>query len=92
MEVLQGPLDFLLRIQMRQELRKIQELFKVPMMLITHDPQDVAELGERLIVIKDGAVADSVDLTQMPYRDQSGMPIRPAIRDLLFTATGVNRA
>jgi molybdate transport system ATP-binding protein len=87
-----SALDPLLRIQMRQELRKIQELFKVPMMLITHDPQDVAELGERLVVIKDGAVADTVDLTQMPYRDQSGVPIRPAIRNLLFTATGINRA
>lgn len=86
-----SALDPLLRIHMRQELKKIQCLFDIPILLITHDPQDVAELGQRLIVLNQGAVTDSVDLTIPPYRDQDGSPRRSEIRKLLFAATGVPR-
>nr|NIO40858.1 ATP-binding cassette domain-containing protein [Burkholderiales bacterium] len=37
-----AALDPLLRIRMRQELLNTQWLFQVPLLVITHDPQDVA--------------------------------------------------
>jgi molybdate transport system ATP-binding protein len=85
-----SALDPLLRIQMRVELKKIQSIFNIPILFITHDPQDVAELGERLILIKEGLVSGSVDLSTTPFRDQLGKPVRPEIRKILMSAAGVS--
>lgn len=87
-----SALDPLLRIQMRAELKKIQSIFNIPILFITHDPQDVAELGERLVLIKQGLVSGSVDLSNPPYRDSLGKPVRPEIRKILLSAAGVSSA
>ena len=84
-----SALDPLLRITMRQELKKIQRIFEIPILLITHDPQDVAELGQRLVLIKQGSVTGSVDLSKEPFRDSSGKPVRPEIKKILLSAAGV---
>ena len=84
-----SALDPLLRIQMRVELKKIQLIFGIPILLITHDPQDVAELGQRLVLINQGLVTDSVDLSGKPYRDPLGAPVRPEIRKILWSAAGI---
>ena len=77
---------------MRAELKKIQSIFNIPILFITHDPQDVAELGERLVLIKQGLVSGSVDLSNPPYRDSLGKPVRPEIRKILLSAAGVSSA
>ena len=41
-----SALDALLRAKMRRELLKVQARFKVPVILITHDPEDVAALAQ----------------------------------------------
>jgi molybdate transport system ATP-binding protein len=51
-----SSLDALLRAKMRQELLKIKERFAIPVMLITHDPEDVAALAETLVVYDHGRV------------------------------------
>jgi molybdate transport system ATP-binding protein len=79
-----AALDPLLRIRMRQELLNTQWLFKIPMLVITHDPQDVAALAENLVVLRKGRVERSVDLKGPPYRDEKGVPVRGAIRQLLM--------
>ncbi len=79
-----AALDPLLRIRMRQELLNTQWLFKVPMLVITHDPQDVAALAENLVVLHKGRVARTVDLKGPPYRDDKGVPVRGVIRELLM--------
>ena len=83
-----AALDPLLRMRMREELKKTQRLFSIPVLIITHDPQDVAELAQRLILMDDGIVKDIVTLIGAPYRDLEGKPIRPKIRELLLRATG----
>ncbi len=83
-----AALDPLLRMQMREELKKTQRLFSIPVLIITHDPQDVAELAQRLILMDNGVVKDIVALIGAPYRDLEGKPIRPKIRELLLSATG----
>jgi len=88
-----AALDPLLRIKMRQELLNTQWLFKVPMLVITHDPQDVAALAENLVVLHKGRVERTVDLKGPPYRDEKGIPVRGAIRQLLMeTAVESNGA
>jgi molybdate transport system ATP-binding protein len=83
-----AALDPLLRIRMRQELLNTQWLFRVPMLVITHDPQDVAALAESVIVLRKGRVDRALDLKGAPYRDALGSPIRGAIRTLLMETYG----
>ncbi len=86
-----AALDPLLRIRMRQELLNTQWLFKVPMLVITHDPQDVAALAENLLVMRNGRIERTVDLKGAPYRDQMGNPVRGVIRQLLMeTSVEIN--
>jgi len=79
-----AALDPLLRIRMRQELLNTQWLFKVPMLVITHDPQDVAALAENLVILRKGKVERTIDLKGPPYRNEKGVPVRGVIRQLLM--------
>lgn len=87
-----AALDPLLRIRMRQELLNTQWLFRIPMVVITHDPQDVAALAETLLILREGKVARSIDLKGPPYRDEAGNPVRGAVRTLLMKESGVETA
>jgi len=82
-----AALDPLLRERMRRELVNTRDLFKVPMLVITHDPEDVAFLAETLIVLEQGRVARTVDLKAAPYRDSEGRASERSIRSLLTGAS-----
>jgi ABC-type sulfate/molybdate transport systems ATPase subunit len=43
-------MDTLLRDKMRQELLKVKERFAIPVILITHDPVDLAALAKTVVV------------------------------------------
>lgn len=81
-----AALDPLLRDRMREELIKTRVLFDVPMLVITHDPDDVAVLGETLIVLDRGTVGRTMDLKVPPYRDTEGFMNERAIRSELTGA------
>ena len=51
-----AALNPLLRAKMRAELLDIQKRFNVPVMLITHDQEDVKIFAETLVVYNDGQV------------------------------------
>jgi molybdate transport system ATP-binding protein len=51
-----SALDALLRDRTRQELLRLQERFKLPVVLITHDPEDVAALAQTVVVYESGRV------------------------------------
>ena len=51
-----AALDAPLRAKLRTELLAIRAEFDVPMIVITHDPDDVAALGGRVIEIENGKV------------------------------------
>jgi molybdate transport system ATP-binding protein len=85
-----AALDPLLRIRMRQELLNTQWLFQVPLLVITHDPQDVAALAENLVLLHRGGVQRTIGLKGAPYRDALGNPVRGAIRKMLMEATGIS--
>ena len=57
-----SALDPLLRQRMRGELLTIQRRFDIPMLVITHDPADVAALADTVMVFKEGRVEQSLDL------------------------------
>jgi len=84
-----AALDPLLRNRMRGELLKTRALFKVPMLAITHDPEDVSVLAETVVVLDQGRVERVVDLKVSPYRDGEGRISDASVRGLL---TGTDKS
>lgn len=52
-----SALDPLLRVRMRSEFLRIQSYFRVPVIVITHDPDDVDVLAQTLVVYDTGRVS-----------------------------------
>jgi molybdate transport system ATP-binding protein len=57
-----AALDVRLRQRMRDELAEMQQQIAVPLVLITHDLQDVEKLAQTLVVIDFGKVTRSIPL------------------------------
>jgi molybdate transport system ATP-binding protein len=51
-----SALDMALRQRMRQELADLQSRLDIPMVLITHDPDDVAMFGDQVVSLHEGLV------------------------------------
>lgn len=84
-----AALDPLLRGRMRAELVAMRSMFRVPMLAITHDPEDVSVLAETVVVLNHGRVEKIVDVKTAPYRDGEGRVSEGSIRELL---TGMDKA
>jgi molybdate transport system ATP-binding protein len=54
-----SALDSALRQRMRRELLDLQTQLDIPMVLITHDPDDVAAFGDQIVQVKDGSVREN---------------------------------
>jgi len=52
-----AALDPALRVRMRAELDHLQRRLDIPMLLITHDPDDAATFGGHVLTMADGRVA-----------------------------------
>ncbi len=56
-----SALDKNSKIKLRQELKDIHKLWQIPFILVTHDEEDAAFLGERILTLNKGMpVTDSV--------------------------------
>jgi molybdate transport system ATP-binding protein len=51
-----SALDAALRTRLRDELVAVQKRFGVPIVIITHDPDDLAQCAERVVSLQDGKV------------------------------------
>ena len=51
-----AALDPALRVRMRAELDALQRRLDIPMLLITHDPEDAATFGGQVLTMADGAI------------------------------------
>ena len=51
-----SALDPALRQRMRQELDRLQRQLNIPMLLITHDPEDASAFGDQVFTLRDGAI------------------------------------
>lgn len=62
-----AALDKRLRERLRNELKELQEQLQLPMLLITHDDDDVDSLAEQVIHIEAGRVVDRPsDASELP--------------------------
>lgn len=64
-----AAMDILLRGRMRQELTDIQGRFGVPMVVITHDLEDVQALADTLVVYDLGQVARTIPCAEWRRRE-----------------------
>jgi molybdate transport system ATP-binding protein len=51
-----SALDTLLRVKLRKDLLELQSRFNVPVVMITHDPEDIRVFGETLVTYEAGQV------------------------------------
>lgn len=51
-----SALDTLLRVKLRRELSEIQARFDIPVIMITHDPEDIEAFAETLVIYESGRV------------------------------------
>jgi molybdate transport system ATP-binding protein len=57
-----AALDPGLRALMRTELKELQHRLQVPMVLITHDPEDAAVFGDHVVDLREGRVEPAADV------------------------------
>lgn len=53
-----AALDPALRVRMRSELDALQRRLAIPMLLITHDPEDAATFGGHILTMDNGAIVE----------------------------------
>ncbi len=62
-----AALDAALRVKLRGDLIEVQRRFGIPMVLITHDPDDLAQCAEAVVTLGEGRVASSdCDVASLP--------------------------
>ena len=65
-----SALDTDLRLRLRDELQSLLEQIRIPVLLVTHDPQDVAQLAQTVIRLRPGEAAEPEPVA----------PAQPAVR------------
>lgn len=83
-----SALDPLLRERMRHELLRLRERFSVPLLVITHDPDDVATLAEEVIVFREGHVVFTGSTGEVLAGVETGPQVRRAVRRFLAHSVG----
>lgn len=51
-----AALDQVLRSHLREEIRRISEQFKIPIIIVTHDPVEAYSIGDRVVILHDGRI------------------------------------
>jgi molybdate transport system ATP-binding protein len=54
-----AALDATLKLRLRADLIAVQRRFAIPMVLITHDPDDLVQCADAVITLTHGRVADN---------------------------------
>jgi len=66
-----------LRHSLRQELSEVRRRWRIPMLMITHDLEDVLALADRACVIEQGQVLREVDLRSGAHQDLARRALEP---------------
>ncbi|MFD2612301.1 ABC transporter ATP-binding protein [Paenibacillus gansuensis] len=62
-----SQLDPLLRRQMGSWLSEMKQLWNIPMIMVTHDREEALTLGDRFMILRDGATVQKGTLEQIYY-------------------------
>ena len=58
-------LDILLRIQLRNEIKRIQKELNITFIYVTHDQSEALYLADRLVIMKDGKLIQEGSVTEL---------------------------
>jgi sulfonate transport system ATP-binding protein len=83
-----GALDALTRIRMHVLLRRLCEVHKPSVLLVTHDVDEAIVLADRVIVLDDGVVSSDIRIDIRGKRSQAD-PQFAALRSRLLAQLGV---
>ncbi len=72
-----SALDTFLRVKLRNELLAIQTRFKVPVIMITHDPEDIRAFAETLVTYDAGQVCSVDHFLKSKEENHLGQVISP---------------
>jgi len=72
-----AALNPMLRSGLRRELGELRRRLGIPMVVITHDIDDIAALADHVFVLDDGRVVREVDLRSGSSRDHALESLRP---------------
>jgi len=73
-----AALNPLLRQGLRQELKRLREEWQIPIVMISHDVEDVLALADRALVIEQGRVLREIDLHSAEASERLAPPRTPA--------------
>ena len=65
-------LDARLRIEMREEIRRIQQETKITTVFVTHDQEEAMSISDRLVVMKEGVLQQTASPQEM-YRNPANL-------------------
>lgn len=74
-----SALNPMLRHSLRQELAEVRARWAIPMVMITHDVEDVLALADQVCVIDHGQVTREVDLRSGTHRDRVWQMLAPEV-------------
>lgn len=60
-----SALDPLIRVEMQQELLRLQRLYNKTIVFVTHDPNEAIILGDEIAILKDGKVVQHGDIREI---------------------------
>lgn len=83
-----GALDALTRIRMHVLLRKLSEVHKPAVLLVTHDVDEAIELADRVVVLDDGKIAADLAVSLPPAGEARRAKVA-SLRRQLLTYLGV---
>lgn len=83
-----GALDALTRIRMHRLLRRLCEVHRPAVLLVTHDVDEAIVLADRVIVLDDGVVSADIPVAIDGRRNQAD-PTFAALRTRLLASLGV---
>jgi osmoprotectant transport system ATP-binding protein len=73
-----GALDPFIRARLQEELREIFARLRKTVLLVTHDLNEAAYLGDEIVLIRDGRIVQKGSL-----RDLIERPAEPFVRDFV---------
>ncbi len=81
-----GALDFVTRLQMREEMVNVHQMFDMTILFITHDIDEALQLGDRIIMLSDRPTKVAWDLElDFPHpRDLSIGPLRDIRKEIYY--------
>ena len=66
-----SALDFDTRLELQAELKEMQQLWEIPFVLVTHDPEEAKSMGTKVLYMRKGREVGFVQLPeQMGSFDQ----------------------